>query len=391
MGTTASSGAFRAPRIYLDHAASAWLDPAVYARMHALVERTGANPSSVHRDGLRATQHVESARETIAERLGVPSDYLTFTSGGTEANNWALKGVVWSAPPHRRHILVSAIEHPCILEVAAWLQHTGQATVEHLPVDAHGIVHPDVLRAHLRPDTLLVSIMHANNETGVLQDLQALGAICREAGVLFHSDACQSFCKTDINLSALPVDLLTINAHKIHGPKGVGALVKHPKVPITPLFHGGGHEDGQRSGTLNAPGIVGFGAAVAAYAPHDVRQMRSLANDWLTDLRARIPSLRVNGHGPAGIGNIINIAIPGHSGKALFMALDRAGIAVSSSSACHSTKLTPSHVLLAMGQSPVVADEALRVSLGRFTTAAELRRLTESLLTLVSDGARGTP
>lgn len=376
-------------RVFLDSAASAPLDPEVASVVARVARDRGANPSSVHRPGLRAMREVEFARMTIADRLGGDPDALVFTSGGTEANNLALKGSVWAAPPDRRHILVSAIEHPCVLEAAAWLHDTGQAQVELVPVDARGRVDPATVASMLRDDTLLVSVMHANNELGTLQDLAAIGAVCHARGARLHTDACQSFCKVPLDVSALPVDLVTINAHKVHGPKGVGALYVRPGTPLVPLQHGGGHEGGLRSGTLNTPGIAGFGAAVARYDEAEGDRLRGLAADLLAALRRDLPTLRVNGAGvdPDGVGNILNLSIPGLSGKQLFMALDRRGIAVSSSSACNAAKLTPSHVLLALGHAPVVADEALRVSLGRFTNPDDLAALRATLVAVV----RGAP
>lgn len=377
----------RPPRIFLDNAASASPDPVVVERVTAVQHKSSANPSSVHRPGLRAMREVELARNIIAEKLGATGalvDGLIFTSGGTEANNLALKGAVWAAPRDRRHLLVSAIEHPCVLDTADWLAQTGQAEVDRLPVDRMGRVSPDTLRAHLRPDTLLVSVMHANNEVGTVQPLRELAQICREHGTLLHTDACQSFCKVPLDVSEIAVDLITVNAHKVHGPKGVGALWARPGVELTPLQHGGGHEGGLRSGTLNVAGIAGFGEAVLRFGTDEAPRMASQARAFLQRLRAAIPSLRLNGEGPDGAGNIINISVPGLSGKQLFMDLDRRGIAVSSSSACHATKLTPSHVLLAMGYEPQEADEALRISLGRFTKTTDLDALYHALIDLIA-------
>ena len=376
----------KSPRIFLDNAASASPDPAVVARVTAIQTKWSANPSSVHRPGLRAMREVEMARVIIGERLGATgalADGLIFTSGGTEANNLALKGAVWAAPRDRRHLLVSAIEHPCVLDTAEWLAQTGQAEVDHIPVDRLGRVTPEALRARMRPDTLLVSVMQANNEVGTVQPLSQLGRICQEYGALLHTDACQSFCKVPLDVGELPVDLITINAHKVHGPKGVGALWVRPGVALTPLQHGGGHEGGLRSGTLNVAGIAGFGEAVSRYGIDDAPRMTHQARALLDRLRTAIPSLRLNGEGPDGAGNILNISVPGISGKQLFMDLDRRGIAVSSSSACHATKLTPSHVLLAMGYDPEQADEALRISLGRFTTDTDLDAIFHALVDLV--------
>jgi cysteine desulfurase len=365
--------------VFLDCAASTPVGPAVSAKMRAVADGVGANPSSVHRSGLRAAGEVELARRRIASRLGCAAESLTFTGCATEANNLAIKGAIWAAPPDRRGLVVSSIEHPSVLEVARWLDQTGQATLTVLPVDRRGRVRPADLAAALRPNTALVSIMHANNEVGTLQPLAELGAMCREHGVLFHTDACQSFLKVDIDLSTLPVDLLSINAHKVHGPKGVGALYTRPGVTLTPLLHGGGHEQGLRSGTLNVGGIAGFGEAVERFGPDDVARIRGLRDGLLASLHQIAPTLVVQTPVDEAVCNIANISVPGHSGKSLFRALDRRGFRVSASSACHSTQLTPSHVLLAMGLDEAAADQALRVSLGRFTTGVQLSAFVEAL------------
>ena len=378
-------------RVFLDCAASAPLDPAVAETVVQVARQRSANPSSVHRPGLRAMREVELARMRVAGRLGGDPDALVFTSGGTEANNLAIKGAVWAAPRDRKHVLVSSIEHPCVLEAADWLQHTGQAEVERIPVDRLGRVLPATLERMLRPDTLIVSVMHANNEVGTVQDLVSLGELSHRVGALFHTDACQSFCKVPLDVGSMPVDLVTINAHKVHGPKGVGALYVRPGVAIAPLQHGGGHEGGLRSGTLNVPGIAGFGAAVEAFAAEDGPRMTAMMVQLVEEVRGQHPNLRVNGMGPTGVGNILNISIPGRSGKVLFMSLDRVGIAVSSSSACHSTKLTPSHVLLAMGYTETEADEGLRVSCGRFTTTDEVTLFRDALFELLRRPPEDSP
>ncbi len=386
----ARAGRARPTRIYLDNAASTPVDPDVAAYMLDIQLHHGANPSSVHRTGLRAAREVELARVRIAERLRCAPETLTFTGCATEANNTVLKGIIWASagrtagpPPH---IVVSAIEHPSILDVAAWLEQTGQARVTRVPVDREGRVTPDALAAALQDDTVLASVMHVNNEVGTVQPLADLGALCRDRGVLFHSDACQGFLKEDLDLSTLPVDLLTINAHKVHGPKGVGALYRRPGVRLTPLLHGGGHEEGRRSGTLNVAGIAGFGEAVVRYTAAEAARVRALRDDLLRRLAAHLPRLRVNSPTVGAVCNIVNVSAPGHSGKKIFMALDRRGVQVSSSSACHSTKLTPSHVLLAMGMDDRQADEALRISVGRFTRPEDLDALLDALKDVLASG-----
>jgi cysteine desulfurase len=381
----------RPAQIYLDSAASAPIDPAVTAKMVDVQGRFGANPASVHKAGLRAAREVELARMRIAARLGCPPETLTFTGCATEANNLALKGALWASPPDRRHLIVSAIEHPSVLGVARWLEQTGQARLTVLPVNAEGRVLPEVLDRALAPDTALVSVMHANNEVGTIQPLAALGQLCRERGVLLHTDACQSFLKVPIDLATMPVDLLSINAHKVHGPKGVGALYIRPGVTLTPLLHGGGHENGLRAGTLNVPGIAGFGQAVERFTADELARIVRLRVHLLGRLVRQLPQHRRNSPDTDALCNIVNVDIPGHNGKTLFQALDRRGIRVSSSSACHSTKLTPSPVLLAMGLDAPTADRALRISLGRLNTIDEVDALMDALVEIVAHAPPGVP
>lgn len=371
-----------APRIYLDHAASTSLDEAAATRM-ADVARASGNASSVHSAGVWATREVERARMRIADALGASPEEITFTSGATEANNFALKGVVWSGRRARPHLIVSAVEHPSISEPAAWLQAAGHARVTTLPVDSAGRVRAADVEAALGPDTVLVSVQHVNNETGVLHPVAEIGRICRAAEVLFHVDASQGFQKAPLNVAAMHIDLLTASGHKLHGPKGVGVLYAREGVSLVPLLHGGGHERGVRGGTLNAPAIAGFGEAVLRYTPADVERITGLQQHFERELRALFPNVRIHGADAPRVPMISNFAVPGQSGKALFLELDRRGILVSASSACHSTLLTPSGVLIAMGLSPAEANEALRVSFGRSTTVGDVDTLLHALTTII--------
>ena len=368
----------RADGIYLDAAASTPIAPEVVELMRRVQAEVEANPSSIHKPGLRATRTVELARNLVAERLGVAPETLTFTSGATESNNLALKGTIWAAGGG--HLVVSAIEHPSVLDVARWLEQTGQAEVTVVPVDGRGRVRVDDVEAALRPDTRLVSVMLANNEIGSVQPLDELGRLGRERGVLVHTDATQGLFKVPLDVAA--VDLLTFNGHKIHGPKGVGALYVRPGVELTPLFHGGGHELGRRPGTLNVAGIAGLGEAVRLYVPGDADVLRGHRQGLLARLRERFPGVYVNGPEDGGLPAVLNVGFPGRSGKQLAKELDRRGIQVSASSACHATELTPSHVILALGRSPQEAGEALRISFGRHTRPADLDALLEALTEL---------
>lgn len=369
---------------YLDCAASTPVDDAVSDLMLDVQRTMGANPASVHKAGLRAAREVERARIRIAERVGCAPERITFTSCATEANNLALKGAIWSSARRGAHLVISSVEHPSVHEVATWLEATGQARVTRLPVDADGRVRVQDVEAALAPDTALVSVLHVNNEVGTIQPIAEIGALCRAHGVLFHTDACQSFLKVPIDLSALHVDVLTLNAHKVHGPKGVGAMYIREGVTLEPLLHGGGHERNQRSGTLNVAGIAGFGEAAARWPDAEQDRVTALRGALLDALRALHPALRLNSPAEGCVPNIVNVSFPGRSGKWLFQQLDRRGVQVSASSACHSTKLTPSHVLLAMGHTPESADEALRISLGRFTTQADVDALVAALRVILA-------
>ncbi len=351
---------------------------AVAARV-AEVAQVAANPASVHSAGVWATREVERARMVLAGALGAEDTEILFTSGASEANNAALKGVVFAARRTRPELLVSAVEHPSVLEPARWLDSMGLARLTVLPVDAAGRVRLEDVAAAIGPDTLLVSVQLANNETGVIHPVVAIGALCRARGVLLHCDASQGLCKTPVDVRACGIDLLTASGHKLHGPKGVGLLYVREGVAIEALLHGGGHERGLRGGTLNAPAIAGFGVAVGDYSAQEAERVAAMRDEFEAGLRALFPEVRIHGGGAARIGTISNFALPGRSGKLLFQALDRRGVLVSASSACHSTLLTPSAVLTAMGLTDEEANEAVRVSFGRSTTAADVDTILAAL------------
>ena len=362
----------------MDHAASTPVDSAAAARM-VDVGQVAANPASVHAAGVWATREVERARLRIADILGAIPEEIVFTSGATEANNLALKGAVWGARKARAHLLVSAVEHPSVLEPARWLEAAGFARLTILPVDSDGRVRPEDVAGALRPDTVLVSVQHANNETGVLQPVAEIAQLCRRAGALFHVDASQGFLKAPLNPLSMGIDLLTASAHKLHGPKGVGLLYCRDGVELVPLQHGGGHERGVRGGTLNAPAIAGFGEAVLVYTQAEVLRVQEMQARFEEGLLCRFPAVRIHSRAANRICTISNFAIPGCAGKAIFLALDRRGILVSASSACHSTLLTPSAVLKAMGATDAEANEAVRVSFGRSTTVGDVDAILDAL------------
>ncbi len=375
--------------IYLDCAATTPVDPAVTAAMRETESVLAANPASIHSSGIRAASAVEMARMRIAERIGAVPEALFFTASATESNNLAIKGTVWNHSAHDKHVVISAIEHPSVHEVTTWLEQTGQARVTLVPVDDQGRISPDEVAAAITPQTVLVSIMHANNEVGTIQPIAEIAQICSDRGVLSHSDACQSFLKVPIDAQAWGLDLLTINAHKAHGPKGVAALYVRPGTLLTPLLHGGGQEMGMRSSTVNVAAIVGFSETVAQYSADDVTHIGSLKQALIVRLQAAFPEIRINGHLSSSLVSVLNVAIDGFDGADLAKALDRRGIRVSASSACHATRLEPSHVLKAMGQSDAQADAALRISLGRFNDASQVDRLMDALVGIVNGAEQG--
>jgi cysteine desulfurase len=364
--------------IYLDHAATTPLDPRVLdAMLPALDDRFG-NPSSPHAAGRAARSLVDRARKETASLLRADPDEVVFTGSGTEANSLALYGVFGSSP--RGHLVTSAIEHPSVLEVSRDLERRGVA-VSYLAPDSEGIVRPDALAAALRPDTQLVSIMSANNVAGTIQPIAALGQLARAAGALFHTDAVQAVGKLPFSLRDQPIDLLSMCAHKLHGPKGVGALYARRGVELVPFVRGGGQERGLRSGTENTAAIVGFGAAARIAcdegAEECARQV-GLRDRIIDEILASVPSAYVVGHRHMRLPGHVCMAFSGLETDSirLQLLLDDEGICVSTGSACSAHQGDkPSHVLVAMGFDPIRARGALRITLGRFTTIADVERL----------------
>lgn len=364
------------PPIYLDNHATTPVDPRVLAAMlPCFTEQFGNAASRSHAYGWAAEQAVETARAQVASLLGATAKEIVFTSGATESNNLALKGVAEALQANGRHIITQATEHKAVLDTCAHLGRQGcQITI--LSVDRDGLVSPEQVRAALRDDTILVSIMAANNEIGVLQPIAEIGAICRERGVLFHSDAVQAAGKIPLDMKALPVDLLAISAHKMYGPKGVGALYVRRggrRIPLTAQMDGGGHEHGRRSGTLNVPGIVGLGAACALAQQEmaeESARLRRLRDRLKSQLEAALSDVAVNGAMEPRLPGNLNMLFRGVEGEALMMALD--DVAVSSGSACTSDAMEASHVLRAIGRSDDEAHSSIRFGLGRFTTEGEI-------------------
>ncbi|MBF0624455.1 MAG: cysteine desulfurase [Magnetococcales bacterium] len=370
--------------IYLDYNASAPPRPGVVEAMQSCLTRLIGNPSAVHAAGRAARQGVDEARRQVARLINAHHSQVIFTSGGTEANSLALLGLAARAG-FRGRLLLGATEHPSVLAVGQVLVRRGME-VDWIPVDASGRVDPDWIRRELRAGLVAVSVMHANNETGVLQPIEEIGPLCRAAGVPLHTDAIQSAGRLPLDLATLPVALLSISAHKLGGPKGVGALVVDKALAIEPLLVGGGQERNRRAGTENVAGIVGFGvaaaAAVAAMAD-EARRLGAWRDALEADLAARMPDLHIFGRDAPRLPNTSLLGWPGLDGEALVMGLDLVGFAVSGGSACSSGKVRASHVVQAMGAEEALGRSALRVSLGWDTRAEDLQRFREGLTGLV--------
>ena len=375
--------------IYMDNAATTRLDPLVLeAMLPYFTERYGNAASRVHRYGWEAEEAAEIARGQIASALGADPREIVVTSGATESDNLALKGVMAAYRTQGRHLITTAIEHPAILDTAKALASDG-CEVTILPVDAEGRVEPDAVARAIRSDTVLVSIIHTNNETGVLQDVSAIAEVCRARGVLVHTDATQSLGKIPLDVNALRCDLLSVSAHKIYGPKGVGALYvrrRDPRVRLVAQMDGGGHERGVRSGTLNVPGLVGFGKACELGMERlgeDVPRIEAMRDRLETELLERLEGVVRNTPPSGRAPHVLNLSFRALEGEALLLGLRT--VALSSGSACASASLEPSHVLLALGRSPAEARSALRFSLGRFNTAEEVEIVIEEACRVVEE------
>lgn len=373
--------------VYLDYAATTPVDPRVVEVMvhHLGPDAIFGNPASrSHLYGWLAEEAVENARRQVADALHADPREIVWTSGATEADNLAVKGVVEQRGGG--HVITSMTEHKALLDPCHWLERQGLARVTYLQPATDGRVDPADVKAALREDTVLVSIMHANNETGVINDIRAIGALCRDAGVLFHTDAAQTAGKLPLDVRDLPVDLLSLSAHKIYGPKGVGALYvrRHPDVQVAAQIHGGGHERNMRSGTLATHQIAGFGEALAmAVAQRDEEQARIAGlRDRLWQAIESLGGVHLNGDGAPRLAGHLNVAFEGVNGEMLLTALSE--VAVSTGSACTSASLEPSYVLKAMGLPDELAHSAIRISLGRFTSEADVERAADNIRDAVS-------
>src|SRR5262245_1892962 len=365
-------------RIYLDHNASTPIDPAVAAAMRPFLEGHFGNPSSGHWAAMSAKAALDTARAQVAALLGCDSDEVVFTSGGSEANNQALKGVFFALRDKGDHIITTRIEHPAIVEPCRFLERLG-ARVTWLPVDNAGRVDPDDVRKAIGPRTILVSVMHANNEVGTIQPIEECAGIAREHGVLFHTDAAQSVGKVATDVNRLGVDLLSIAGHKAYAPKGVGALFVRRGVRLEPLIHGAGHEGGRRAGTESALLAVGLGKACElACDLEPMERVRTLRDHFWQELRHRFGNrILLNGDPTRRLPNTLNVSFVGQIGTEILERLD--GVAASTGSACHSGRIELSPVLEAMHIAPEVGMGAVRFSLGRTTTRNEIHMVVERL------------
>ena len=373
--------------IYLDCHATTPVDQRVMAAMLPyFTEHFGNAASSSHLYGWEAGAAVQQAREVLARAIGATPEEIVFTSGATEANNLAIKGVAEAMLQKGRHILTVATEHSAVLDPYRYLQTLG-FDVTILPVQPDGLVNLETLTQALRPDTILVSVMAANNEIGVLQPLAAIGALCHERQVIFHTDAAQAIGKISLNVEAMQIDLMSLTAHKVYGPKGIGALYvrrRNPRVQLAPQLHGGGHERGLRSGTLYVPQIVGFATAVElaiAEMPDETSRISQL-RDQLWQQLSQIGDIYLNGHATKRLPGNLNISVAGVDGQALLLGLQPV-VAVSSGSACSSTNAAPSHVLDALDHAKALAYASIRFGIGRFNTEAEIDRVAECAIATI--------
>ncbi len=369
----------------MDHSATTPVAPEVLEAMLPYFRERYGNASSLHEFGREAREAVESAREKVASLIGASPEEIYFTSGGTESDNMALKGVAFHWRSKGRHIITTSIEHPAVLEVCRALERLG-FDVTYVPVDSQGIVDPLDIERSIRDDTILISVMHANNEIGTIQPIERIAEIARSRGILLHTDAVQTVGKIPVNVDQLGVDLLSISSHKFYGPKGVGALYVRKGTKIESITQGGGHERGLRSGTENVPGIVGMGRAAelaSEIMESEIERLTALRDRLKAFVLSKIEDSWLNGHPTKRLPSNLNFGFGRVEGESLLLYLDSKGIAVSTGSACSSKKLEPSHVLLALGLEPVRCHGSLRITLGRDNTREDVDYAGECILEAV--------
>ncbi|MBD3192420.1 MAG: cysteine desulfurase NifS [Candidatus Heimdallarchaeota archaeon] len=360
-------------QVYMDHGATTPVDPRVKEEMITYFSDEYGNASQMYQLGQHAHMALELARERLAKLIQANPGEIIFTSGGTEADNAALKGIMLTKRTEKNHIITSTIEHAAILNTCKYLEKQG-IKVTYLPVNKHGLINLEDLKTAITKDTALVSIMHANNEIGTIQPIKAISEITHDAGAIFHTDAVQTVGKISVDVQEMNIDLLSMSSHKIYGPKGVGALYKKEGIKLEPLIHGGGHEHGYRSGTENIAGIVGFGkaASIASNSLFEEKKRLAKMRDQLITNLLTIEDSRLNGHPTKRLPHNTNFSFKFIEGEALILRLDDRGIYASTGSACSTKKLKASHVLLAIGLRPEIAHSSLRLTLGRGNTPEDV-------------------
>lgn len=371
--------------VYLDHSATTPLHPEVLEAMLPYLKDTFGNPSSIHMFGQKARKAIEDARAQVASLIGADHKEVFFTSGGTESDNLAIKGTALANQTKGKHIIISPIEHHAVLNSCHYLEKQG-FKLTYLPVDKYALVNPQDVKDAIKSDTILISIMLANNEIGTIQPIAEIGKIIREKEIPFHTDAVQAMGKIPVDVNKLNVDLLTISAHKTYGPKGTGALYIRKGTKVTPLIHGGHHEYTRRPGTENVAGIVGLAKALElAYTemPDASAKLKKLRDRLENGLKQRIKDVQLNGHPEKRIANLLNLSFQFVEGESMLLALDMKGIAISTGSACTSGSLEPSHVLSAMGIPHEITQGSLRFSLGRMNTEEDIDYVIETLPEIV--------
>ncbi len=372
--------------IYLDYAATTPADPAVVQAMIPYFHDAFGNPSAIYSYGQEAKSAIEKARSSVASLIGARDEEIVFTSGGTEADNFALKGVAFANQKKGNHIITSAIEHHAVLESCKFLGKMG-FKITYLPVDKYGLVDPDQVKKAITDKTILISIMHANNEIGTIQPIAEISKIAREAGIYLHTDAVQTAGHIPTDVNELGVDLLSMSAHKLYGPKGVGALYIKKGTKLVTFMHGGGQERGRRASTENVPGIVGFGKAAELVQPElnkEMERVTGLRDKLIAGILKQIDHIHLNGHPVKRLPNNVNISVEFVEGESMCLNMDMAGICASTGSACSSASLEASHVLLATGLDPVQAHGSLRFTLGKWTTNEEIDKVLEILPRIVT-------
>lgn len=372
-------------RIYFDYAATTPADPEVVSTMLPYFTEVFGNPSSLHYFGRQANNAVESAREAAADFIGAKPEEIIFTSGGTESDNFALKGIAYANSSKGRHIITSNIEHHAVLESCEFLAENG-FKVTYLPVASNGILNPDEVKNSISSQTVLISVMHANNEIGSIQQIREIGKIAKENKIYFHTDAVQSFGHIPINVDELNIDMLSASAHKIYGPKGVGLLYIRKGTKIQPFLNGGSQEKKLRASTHNVPGIVGFGKAIELASKNmgkEVTQLTNLRDKLINGVLANIDNTKLNGDSKQRLPNNVNFSIKFVEGEGMVLGLDLEGIAVSSGSACTSGSLEPSHVLRAIGRTADLAHGSVRFSFGKYNTMEEVDYTLEKFIKIV--------